>query len=41
MMNILLSITMLSGGYTNRVIVKNLSELSETIEASDFRGNAW
>lgn len=26
------------GGYTNRVIVKNLSELSEAIEASDFKG---
>ena len=26
------------GGYTNRVRVKNLSELSEAIEASDFRG---
>lgn len=25
------------GGYTNRVIVNNLSELSEAIEASDFR----
>ena len=37
-MNILLSITMPFGGYTNRVIVKNLSELSEAIEASDFRG---
>ena len=37
-MNILLCITMPFGGYTNRVIVKNLSELSEAIEASDFRG---
>ena len=37
-MNILLNITMPFGGYTNRVIVKNLSELSEAIEASDFRG---
>ena len=37
-MNILLSITMPFGGYTNRVIVKNLSELSGAIEASDFRG---
>ena len=37
-MNILLSITMPFGGYTNRVIVKNLSDLSGAIEASDFRG---
>ena len=37
-MNILLCITMPFGGYTNRVIVKNLPELSEAIEASDFRG---
>ena len=37
-MNLILVITMPFGGYTNRVIVKNLSELSEAIEASDFRG---
>ena len=35
-MNILLNITMLFGGYTNRVIVKNLSEMSGAIDASDF-----
>ena len=37
-MNILLSITMPFGGYTNRVLVKNLSEMSGAIEASDFKG---
>ena len=37
-MNLILVITMPFGGYTNRVIVKNLSELSEAQEASDFRG---
>ena len=26
------------GGYTNRVLVKNLSEMSGAIEASDFKG---
>ena len=37
-MNVLLCITMPFGGYMNRVLLTDLSKISEAIEASDFKG---